>query len=50
MLDLMTIDHEHEYFSQCCGTRWVGEVPGMCGRCHEWTGFECECGEEYHDY
>ena len=40
-------DHEHEFLSICCGRRWVEEVPGMCGQCHEWTGFECDCGKEW---
>ena len=42
-----TEDHEHEFLSQCCGASFASEVPGMCARCHEWTGFECECGKEY---
>jgi len=40
----MTMEHEHEFVSQCCG-RPQGITPGLCPSCKDWTGFECECGQ-----
>lgn len=36
-------DHEHEFFSQCCGVK-EREIEGLCPKCRDWTGFECDCG------
>ena len=40
------MEHECELLSACCGAPpYMGmEETGICGRCHEHTGFEC--GEE----
>ena len=42
-------DHEHEYFSLCCGAAYGGEVSqhGFCPQCRDHTAFDCECGEEW---
>ena len=42
-------EHEHEYLSQCCGKAMHSDVEGMCAQCRDWTGFECECGEVWHE-
>lgn len=38
-------EHEHEWLSVCCGAKEAESVEGMCGRCRDWTGFDCECGK-----
>jgi hypothetical protein len=44
--------HAHEYLSACCGApplRSEGSQPPLsaamlCAQCHDWSGFEGECG------
>jgi hypothetical protein len=31
--------------STCCGQEEHADVPGMCGRCLDWAGFEIMCDE-----
>lgn len=39
--------HDIDMTSTCCGCPEMSMVPGMCGRCHEWTGFDCgDCLDE----
>ena len=36
-------EHVHYYLSSCCGVG-EGEIKGLCPRCRDWTGFDCDCG------
>lgn len=40
-------EHQHKYFSLCCGAPYGGEVSqhGFCPQCRDCTAFDCECGE-----
>lgn len=38
------MEHDHEFFSVCCGTPEMGSFHGFCSRCRDHCVFECECG------
>jgi len=42
----MVDDHEHTWVSQCCGIEnSEPDSGGICPKCNEPTGFECETCE-----